>query len=360
MTPAADVELERVFRWFRQQDRLQRVQQAVRQALDEVIATSRTRRWNLDQCNSQEKAYVGVNLENILRGVLELPPHKPRRPDFEIAGVEVDCKWSRSFNGWMIPREAMGHICLLVYGDDLDDRMAVGLLRIRDELLVRGSGNQDKKRTIQSPRGLAEVRWLIELGPTLPPNFLMSLRKDDRDAILGQPGGDARIQMLFRRCEGMVIDRGIIEGIGQQKDAARRARGATIKALRDEGLEVLNGWKKEKQQRALQLGGPRIDRSTWICLRTDGTSMERVARAEPARVAEAALYRQQLKKELAARATTSRKLRLEEQVFLDALEADAERADHEAADAVQAAALVAAQTAEQLTLDPQPHVAAPE
>lgn len=345
----ADPELDRVAAFLRSAQRLEGIRFAVRRALDEVIATNRTRRWNLDQCNNQEKAYVGVNLENILREVLELPPHRPRRPDFEIDGIEVDCKWSRSFNGWMIPREAMGHLCLLVYGDDLDDQLAVGLVRVRDDILVKG--NQDKKRSFQSPEGLSEVRWLLGLGAHLPPNFLMSLRKEDRDAILRQSSGDARIQMLFRRCEGMLISRSIIEAIGQQKDAARRARGKTIECLQKEGLEVLNGWRNEKKARALELGGPEIDASTWICLASDGRSMERRAAADPVRLAEAALYRRELKKELNAQRRKAKQLREEEKRLLEEIEADNERTDVEAAEAVEFVATQAAQEATQLTLE---------
>ena len=346
---SADHELDRVIGWLSSKPRLDLVRQAVRQALDEVIATARTRRWNLDQCNNQEKAYVGVNLENILRACLDLPPHRPRRPDFDIAGVEVDCKWSRQLNGWMIPQEALGHLCLLVYGDDLDDRMAVGLIRIRDEILVKG--NRDGKRNLQSPEGLSEVRWLLEPGPWLPPNFLMSLRKVDRDAILGQSSGDARLQMLFRRCEGMTISRDVIEAVGQQKDAARRARGSTIECLLDEGLEVLNGWKVEKQQRAKELGGPKIDASTWVCLRSDGTTPSRNVQTDAVRRTEAALYRRQLKAELAAQRRKARALRLEEQELLRSVEQEQEQESLEAADAVEHAAATASLTTEQLRLD---------
>src|SRR4051794_19442314 len=54
-----DPELDIVHDYFRQ--RSASFGPSIRQALDEVIAAGRTRRWNLDQCNNQEKAYVGVN-----------------------------------------------------------------------------------------------------------------------------------------------------------------------------------------------------------------------------------------------------------------------------------------------------------
>lgn len=118
----------------------------IRAATDEVIATHRTRRWNLDECSRQEMAYLGVNIENVIRDSLDLPPGS--KMDFSVAGVDVDCKWSRNFGQWQIPREALGHICLLVYGDDIEGDMAVGLTRIREESLV--GGNRDQKKTISA------------------------------------------------------------------------------------------------------------------------------------------------------------------------------------------------------------------
>src|SRR4051794_4782522 len=70
-----DPELDAVYEYFLR--RASAFGPSIRQALDEVIAPGRTRRWNLDQCNNQEKAYVGVNIENILRLIFDLPegPH---------------------------------------------------------------------------------------------------------------------------------------------------------------------------------------------------------------------------------------------------------------------------------------------
>jgi hypothetical protein len=185
--------------------------------------------------------------------------------DFDVNGVDVDCKWSRRFGGWQIPPEAVGHICLLIHGDDITGEIAVGLLRIREEILV--GGNRDGKRTIQSPGGIGEIRWLVAPGTPIPENFLMGLRQQDRDAILAPRGGDARAMELFRRCEGMVIYRHTIEAIGQQLDEARRFRGETRAKLLEQGFEVLNGHWKPQRRRAMELGGIEISNgSQWVCL----------------------------------------------------------------------------------------------
>jgi len=38
--------------------------------------------------------------------------------DYSIGGVDVDCKYSQTIGGWMIPPEARDHVCLLVSAAD--------------------------------------------------------------------------------------------------------------------------------------------------------------------------------------------------------------------------------------------------
>jgi restriction endonuclease NaeI len=293
----ADHELDHVFEFFAP-DAVDKMGAIIRQATDEVIATARTRRWTLDQCNDQEKSYLGVNIENIIRGEYDLKEGAAGM-DFDVRSADVDCKWSRKFGGWQIPPEAVGHICLLVHGDDMTGEMAVGLLRVRDEILV--GGNRDGKRTVQSPGGIQEIRWLVTPGTPMPENFLMSLRKQDRDAILAPRGGDARALELFTRCEGMIIHRHIIESIGQQLDEARRFRGETRKRLMERGFEVLNGHWKAGRERAMELGNIELThRGQWICLRTDKSSPARRAALEPARIAESIAYREEFGRQIRA------------------------------------------------------------
>lgn len=272
----ADPALDRVTDWLLgQPDYATRFGSAIRQALDEVIDTPRTERWSLEQCNDQEKAYVGVKLEHVIKAEFDLAAGAgPGLPDYEIDSVPVDCKWSKKWGGWQIPLEAVGHLCLLLWADDDTCEMAVGLIRIRNEILV--GGNRDSKRTIQSPEGRAQIRWLVERSPILPPNFLLHLDPIHRAAILDLPGGDARAAELFKRCEGLILHRHTIESVGQQVDEGRRFRGETKAALKAEGFEVHNGHWKAARLRAEELGGPvPIGSSQWVCLRSDGTSATR-------------------------------------------------------------------------------------
>ena len=292
---SGDIELDTAYNYFKA--RAAEFGPAIRRALDEVIAPGRTRRWHLDQCNNQEKAYVGVNIENVLRQRFDLNEGL-RGMDFDVNGVDVDCKWSRTYGGWQIPKEAVGHVCLLVYGDDLDNKMAIGVIRITEDILV--GGNRDLKRTIQRPGGLARARWICAVGAAaLPENFLMSISKADRTAILAPRGGDARAIELFKRCEGIIIYRNVIEAIGQQIDDARRFRGDVRKKLAAQGYEVLNGHRRIYRARALELGGPEITDSTqWLALRTDGSTPARRAEMEPIRRREAETFRLEMIEEL--------------------------------------------------------------
>src|SRR5688500_3121460 len=93
-----DPDLRRVFGFF-EPDAARRIGPLIRRATDEVIATARTRRWHLDQCNRQEMAYLGVNIENIIRSEYDLGLGKAGM-DFNVNGIDVDCKWSRNLYGW--------------------------------------------------------------------------------------------------------------------------------------------------------------------------------------------------------------------------------------------------------------------
>lgn len=344
-----DPELDVVYDFFAP-DVTSRMGAIIRKGKDEVIATARTRRWTLDQCNDQEKSYLGVNIENIVRSEYDLG-EGATGPDFDVCSIDVDCKWSRNFGQWQIPPEAVGHICLLIYGDDVKNEMAVGILRIRDEILV--GGNRDAKRTIQSPGGIGEIRWLVKRRTLVPDNFLMSLRKQDRDAILAPRGGNARAEELFKRCEGMVIHRHTIESIGQQVDEARRFRGETRQKLLDEGFEVLNGHWKRDRARAWELGKVELTNSSqWVCLRSDGSSPERRAALEPIRKAESLAYRKEFSKKIAEERRAKKRARKEAKAAA-AQELDTVAPDEEAAyarQAVKQAEKAAVKSGEQLSL----------
>lgn len=190
----------------------------IRKAFDEVIDGPRTGRFRIEQLEKTEKTYIGTKVEIVLRAELEL--ERGLILDNLICGHEVDTKFSIS-GSWMIPREAVGQICLLVAGNDNTGRFITGLLRMTDDVLTQGA-NQDGKRTV-SAVGRRHIVWLADDSP-MPRNFLLHLPHDVRDYIMRQPSGMQRVQALFQTVTGQIIPRTAIEQVAQQKDPMRRAR----------------------------------------------------------------------------------------------------------------------------------------
>lgn len=204
----------------------------LRQSFDEVIDGPRTGRYRIEQLEKTEKTYIGTKVEIVLRNQLELP--RGHLLDNLICGHEVDTKFSLS-GGWMIPREAIGQLCLLVEGSDNTGMFSVGLLRMAPEVLTNGS-NQDGKKSVSSS-GKQQVVWLARNAP-MPRNFLLDLPDTSRSLIMEKGSGMQRIRELFLQVTGHIIPRTAIEQVAQQRDPMRRARQMKQRLL-DEGVQVL-------------------------------------------------------------------------------------------------------------------------
>ncbi|NLC36473.1 MAG: restriction endonuclease [Alcaligenaceae bacterium] len=207
------------------------VGQALRKSFDEIIDGSRTGRYCIEQLEKTEKTYIGTKVEIVLRNELAL--ERGLVLDNLIAGHEVDTKFTVGTNR-MIPREALGQLCLLVTGNDNTGLCRMGVLRMTPEVLTNGA-NQDGKKSV-SRIGKEQISWLVQ-GP-MPRNFMLDLPDADRDAIMSAPSGRQAIQTLFRKATGRIIPRTVIEQVARQKDAAKRAREAKA-ALAAEGVQVL-------------------------------------------------------------------------------------------------------------------------
>jgi hypothetical protein len=244
-----DPALEKVFGYLNARPLLkEKVGKALRQAIDEVLDGGRTGRWDIGQLAKTEKTYIGTKVEIILKSALSLSPG--RKLDTLIEGYEVDIKFSISPFGHMIPEEAFGELCLLVWADDVLSKFSMGLVRAEKGIL--NQGNRDGKRTI-SEAGRRHIRWLItEAQGTLPCNFLLSLQSSIRDQILRQPSGQARVTELFRAVQKRIISRDVIVTLGQQHDALKRVRDSRLRLL-PEGITVL-GHENEDRQKAIQMG----------------------------------------------------------------------------------------------------------
>ncbi|MDX3383597.1 NaeI family type II restriction endonuclease [Streptomyces niveiscabiei] len=252
--------VERVALWFEGHADLEnRFSSALRQALDEVLDGQRTGRYDVDALEKTEKTYLGTKVEIICRTAFDLG--FGNKMDYRVCGHEVDAKFSLD-GRWMIPREAMGHICLLMAANDRRSSFKVGLVRVSEDVLTQG-GNQDGKRNISSS-GKRMIRWIIEEGK-LKPNLLLGLDPTVREALSREPAGQNRVDLLFGMVHRRIIDRNAVLTVAKQLDAAKRVRDAR-KRLAPDGVVIL-GHQKESPRVAKALGLEVPEKGTWIATR---------------------------------------------------------------------------------------------
>lgn len=154
--------------------------------------------------------------------------------DTRIQGAEVDIKCT-VLDNWMIPREAVGQLCLLVRIDEHRSRFSIGVIRATDAVLT-AAGNRDGKRSL-SRAGKQAIRWLVDDG-ALPVNLLATLPDAVRHRIFSHTSGQERMDELFRLVQGRIIPRTVIETVARQKDPMKRMRDSR-RRLRAEGILVL-------------------------------------------------------------------------------------------------------------------------
>ncbi|MEU9304308.1 NaeI family type II restriction endonuclease [Streptomyces sp. NPDC048269] len=229
-----------------------RMGRVLRDAIDEVLDGPRTGRYDVKDLFKTEKTHLGTLVDIAIQR--EFHFEDGHDMDFRIAGVDVDCKFSVVFGGWMLPPEAMGHLCLLVWADDNLSRWSAGLLRLNPEWLNSGN-NRDLKRTVKAEHR-DKVRWLWH-SAQLPENILLHMPDTDREAVLDKPSGQARLNELFRRVQQRRIGRNVVRSVAQQKDYMKRIRGngGSRSALRHEGIIIMGDYRSH-QDFARQLGLP--------------------------------------------------------------------------------------------------------
>ncbi|MFE2037834.1 NaeI family type II restriction endonuclease [Streptomyces scopuliridis] len=218
----------------------------LRDTIDQLLNGEATGRYDWKDLRQTEKTHAGSLVEiNLHR---EFDFNDGTSMDYEISGVQVDCKYSQAFGGWMIPPEAMNHLCLLVWADDYTSRWSAGLLRIEEEWLNQGS-NRDKKLTIKA-KHRNKILWLWH-DAELPENVLLHLPADTRSKILlpGKLKGQARVIELFRRVQNRPISRGAVRTAAQQLDYLARLRegkGRARTVLREEGILIAGPYRKHR------------------------------------------------------------------------------------------------------------------
>jgi hypothetical protein len=208
-----------------------------RSAIDEVIDTARTGRFFLKQLEKTEKTYLGTKFENLLRDWLQVP--RGGVLDLLIGGQEVDVKSTTGGKSdWMIPREAIDQLCILLRVNEDQSKCAVGLARARPDYLRSGT-NQDKKTSF-SAAGAANIWWLVS-GFDYTPNFWLQIDASLREKIMGSGKGTKRLAALFEHCIGMPISRVQVAAVAAQDDFMKRLRknGGARDILAPKGIAIL-------------------------------------------------------------------------------------------------------------------------
>jgi hypothetical protein len=221
----------------------------LRQAIDEVIDSARSKRFTLGELEKTEKTYIGTKIEILLRNHLKID--KGRILDLSIDGIEVDIKNTIGQN-WTIPAEAMGHACILLRADERRALCSFGITIIHEQNLNPGR-NRDGKRTI-CKAGLGDVHRLLK-DERYPENFWENLDPELRRQITTPLGGTDRLAALFRKVQQRPISRLLVQALAQQDDYMKRIRrnGGARDPLSAEGIAILWGRKDRDLIRLLGL-----------------------------------------------------------------------------------------------------------
>lgn len=229
----------------------------LRECIDDAIDIPGMERFFITDLLPQEKANIGTRVEIALRDLIQFPK---RKLDFYIANKDVDVKFT-TVNNWMIPTEAVGHICILIAEDKERLLSYFGLLKADAEYLTK-AGNKDEKVSV-SAEGFKHIKWLLAEFP-FPANFWRNVRVDQREEIFSSRGGTARLVKLFEMFQEVPINRSVIVDIGRQKDNLKRVRGngGARDELQKRGISILSG--KFNKEKIARLGLPPCDNDSFI------------------------------------------------------------------------------------------------
>ncbi|MGW2819441.1 NaeI family type II restriction endonuclease [Streptomyces sp. NPDC001443] len=264
LAAGVDPELDRVYDRIKAYDPTgRRFARVLRDTIDQLLNGEVTGRYDWKTLFKTEKTHAGTLVEINLQREFRFADGVAM--DYQIEGVDVDCKYSQQFGGWMIPPEAMDHLCLLAWADDYKSRWSVGLVRIRHEWLNTGN-NRDLKLTIKAEHR-DKIRWLWR-DEALPENVLLHMDTADRAAVFTSDSGQRRLNELFRRAQRRRIGRNVVRTVAQQKDYMKRVRGngGSRSALRPEGILIMGDYASHREI-ADQLGLPLPEEGEFISAR---------------------------------------------------------------------------------------------
>jgi hypothetical protein len=232
-----------------------RTAQVLRDTFDQLYDGQRTGRYRWDQLYSTERTLGGHLVEiNLHR---EFKFEDGNDLNCRIADVDVDSKYSRTFWAWMIPPEAQGHLCLLLWAEDTQNpRWSMGIVRVIPDRLHTG-GNRYAK-TALNEAGRNAITWLFQ-NARLPPNVLLQLDDQTVQRIMSQTSGQKKVNELFRSALGKIVCRAAVATVAQQDDYMKRVRanGGARTALKPEGIVILGQYSSHASiARALGVPAP--------------------------------------------------------------------------------------------------------
>ncbi|MFC8450593.1 NaeI family type II restriction endonuclease [Kitasatospora sp. NPDC057223] len=278
--------------WFNNQPQArERFRWALRDSLDELLDGQRTGRWAYQHLTKTEKTYLGTAVEVNLTKEFEIANGADL--DWSIAGLDIDCKFSKDLGGWEIPMEMYqcadhgerggraDHAAVLTWMNDDTSEWAAGIVRITDERLrwkrapqnghPARAYNRDNKRKL-ADTAKSGVYWLWGGRQTdLPTNLLLHLDREARERILPatppgrRPSGQERVNQLFREVQNRIVGRPTVLTVAQQDDAPKRVRDAR-KKVSPQGIVILGHQGSHPHvARALELPVP--IKGEWISTR---------------------------------------------------------------------------------------------
>jgi hypothetical protein len=225
-----------------------------RATFDQLYNGQHTGRFRWDQLFKTEKTHYGTLLEINLRREFDDIIEDGNVLDYSVSGYEIDCKFSQSMGGWMLPPESFGRLLLVATADDERGDWSLGVVRASDDNR-RKSENRDGKTGLNR-HGRDQIAWL-HFGAALPPNVLLGLHPTTLAAVLAPRSGQGRVNELLRRVTMTRIGRNTIATLGRQSDYMARIRdnGAGARTvLRMEGYLIPGGDYSSHRQVAVQLG----------------------------------------------------------------------------------------------------------
>jgi len=222
------------------QDLEGRLASIFRRTFDQLYDGQHTGRYAWDQLYKTEKTHFGTLVEiNVRREFTELIQDGAKL-DFQVAGHEIDCKYSFRMGGWMLPPECFGELLLVCNADDQNSEWAVGVVRAAPEFL-RGGVNRDGKSGLNED-GRRSIYWIFR-GATMAPNVLLQLDEEERDRVFAGRSGQKRVNELFRIATRRRVGRNAVATVAQQDDYMKRVRanGGARSALAGEGILIPGG-----------------------------------------------------------------------------------------------------------------------